>query len=90
MMKMFVGQAEVEKKEPALGWRRADRDGIREEMKNQGLRCRMGAMTKEEAWRTFREKVGSLRTRFVQKRRRRSHNRVMWLTRDVLRPIGHK
>jgi hypothetical protein len=44
----------------------------------------------EQAWLLLKQRVETAVSRFVPQKRRRNHNKLPWLSRDILRTIRRK
>jgi hypothetical protein len=85
-----MGGGDEEEKESAPDWRRADWDGMREELQDTSWSRDLARMTVEAAWQAFNDKVTNLVKKHVPERRRRNRNRPPWMSREILRAVRKK
>jgi hypothetical protein len=90
LTRVTVGTTIEEDKGPVLDWRRADWDGMREELRDTGWMQGLRDGSTEESWDIFRRKVTKMVGKFVPVKRKRNQNRPAWMTREILRAVRKK
>jgi len=71
-------------------WKKANWEGMREELGGNSWRHHLGRAGAEEAWQILKQKVHSLIEKYVPMRRRRNKARPPWLSQQILRAVRRK
>ena len=90
VMELSVGKSHREAQMQLPDWRRADWASMRGELVGKAWINKVTRSNMDVAWQLVKTKVEELTRKYVPLRRRRNHNRPVWMSQEILRAIRKK